>query len=173
LGATVLLLAACAGGGATSSPGEAGTPASEPPASAASVGGGGGSGDAGALNACDYLTPDQIKTAVGWPVSAGVVQESDGQTDCEWAASSDAGSAVGLTIANYDDVIWQAGSSAGNSSPVSGIGDAAFKGWPTKPALDIKTKDYMVTIAVLDFASSDDKIDAEDLTLANLVLPQL
>ena len=173
LAATALLLAACTGGGVAPSPSGAANPASQAPASVAPAGGGGGGGDAGALNACDYLTPDQIATAIGWPVSAGVVQNSEGQTDCEWDASSSAGSAVGLTIANYDDVIWQAGASAGNSSPVSGIGDAAYKGWPTRPALNIKTKGYIVTIGVIDFDSPDANIDAEDLTLANLVLPQL
>jgi hypothetical protein len=80
---------------------------------------------------------------------------------------------VGLTIANYDDTLWQAGSSAGNSTAVPGIGDAAFKGWPHAGDLAIKYKGYEVDVAIIDFVASPDQVDMETLALAKLVLPSL
>ncbi len=109
---------------------------------------------------------------MGWAVGAGAVQNSDGQTDCEWT-SADGSSSVGLTISNYDDNLFKTGASAGISTAVSGIGDAAFKGWPHAGDLTIKYKNYQVAVAVIDFKAAPAKVDAETLSLAQLVLPKL
>lgn len=183
LAAAVLLVGACSGGGSTSSPagngqaasgGSASAPAASGGASAApaAASGSAGGGNAGSLNACNFLTTSQIQSIVGWPVGAGALQNTDTQSDCEWSGPSGE-SGVGLTISNYDAVLWQAGSSAGNSTAVSGVGDAAFKGWPHGGDLTIKVKGYQVAIAIIDFAAAPAKVDAENLSLAALVLPKL
>lgn len=180
--AAVVLLAACSAGGSTPTPspagngdgGSGGGSASGAPATSQAPGGGGGTGaDAGSLNACNFLTTDQIQAAVGWAVGAGVVQNSDGQTDCEWSSSANDGGSVGLTISNYDDSLFRAGASAGNSTAVSGIGEAAFKGWPHAGDLTIKYKGYQVAVAIIDFKATNTKVDGETLALAQLVLPKL
>jgi hypothetical protein len=169
LAATVLLVGACTGGGsAPSAGGNGGASASVAPA-----GSSGGGGNAGSLNACDLLSTDEIKAAVGWPVGTGLLQNTDTQTDCEWDGQGDQAGSVGLTVANYDDSLWQAGSSAGSSTAVSGIGDAAYKGWPHAGDLAIKVGSYEVDVAIIDFYKAGDKVDAEDLVLAKLVLPRL
>lgn len=177
LATAVLVLGACSGGGSTPSPAggsSAGAPAASSgasaPASAAS--GSGGGGNAGSLDACTFLSTSEIQSIVGWQVGAGVKQNTDTQTDCEWSGPSGE-SGVGLTISNYDAVLWQAGSSAGISKAVTGIGDAAFKGWPHAGDLSIKFKGYQVSVAIIDFAAAPDKVDAETLSLAKLVLPKL
>ena len=80
---------------------------------------------------------------------------------------------MGLTVSTYDDFLWQTGSGAGNSKAVSGIGDAAFKGWPTFADLNIKAKGYQVALAIADFKAKQEAIDSENLALAKLVLPRL
>jgi hypothetical protein len=134
---------------------------------------GGAGADAGTLNACDFLTAAQIQGAVGFPVGPGKLQQSKGQADCEWTGTADDGKTVGLTIANFDQTLFQAGQSAGVSKPVPGIGEAAFKGWPHAGDLTIEFKGYQVTLAIINFQATNDKVDAENVTLANLVLPKL
>ena len=74
----------------------------------------------------------------------------------------------------YDDALWRRASSATSSStPVSGIGDAAFKGWPLSSDLTIKAKGYQVVLAIIDFQATKDAIDAADLAMAKLVLTRL
>ena len=38
-------------------------------------------------NACGLLTVDEIQQAVGFAVNPGVLQNSDNQSDCEWAST--------------------------------------------------------------------------------------
>lgn len=168
-----LLVGACGSGGAGSpapTGGSTGTATSQPTTTAGS---GGSGADAGSLNACSLLSGADIQGITGWAVGDGLLQDSDGQTDCEWNGGPDDNDAVGLTISNFDSVIWDAGSGAGNSTPVSGIGDAAFKGWPHPGDLSIKFKSYEVDVAIIDFSQQPDVVDQETLRLANLVLPKL
>ncbi len=158
-----LLVGACIGSGATPPPTSGG---------GGPAGGGGGAG-AGSLNACNLLSAADIQSAVGWAVSTGTLQNTDGQTDCEWAGATDDTKAVGLTIADFDQVLWDAGANAGNSTAVSGIGDAAFKGWPHPGDLTIKVKGYEVSVAVIDFSVATAQEDQAALALANIVLPKL
>ena len=38
-------------------------------------------------NACGLLTAEEIQQAVGFAVKPGVLQNSDNQSDCEWAST--------------------------------------------------------------------------------------
>ena len=175
----VLVLSACS----TSAPGGSDAAPSSARGPAVSAAAGGSSGDSSApaaaaggdptTNACGLLTVDEIKQAVGFAVNPGVLQNSDNQSDCEWASTQSDTASVGLTVSTYDDFMWQTGSSAGNSKQVSGIGDAAFKGWPTFADLSVKAKGYQVVLAIADFQAKQDAIDSENLALAKLVLPRL
>lgn len=171
--ATIVLVGACSGGGAGATNAPAGSTGGSGGGTSTGGGGGGAGADAGTLNACNLLTTDEIKATVGFDVSAGVVQNSNGQSDCTWNAAGDTGSAVGVTVSNYDDSLWQAGSSAGASTAVTGIGDAAFKGWPHAGDLTIKYKTYQVAVAVLDFQMPAATVDQATLALARIVLPRL
>lgn len=175
LAAAIVLVGACSGGGAGPTNAPAGSTGGGGGGSTTGSGGGGGGGgtgaDAGTLNACNLLTTDEIGAVTALHVAAGVVQNSDGQSDCTWNSAD--GSAVGLTISNYDDSLWQAGSSAGNSTAVPAIGDAAFKGWPHAGDLTIKFKNYQVAVTVVDFKMAAATIDQANLMLARIVLPRL
>jgi hypothetical protein len=165
---TIALLVGACGSGSGSSPGmSAAAPSSTAPSS------GGGGGGAATLNACSLLSAAEIQAAVGWPVGTGLLQNTDTQTDCEWDGQGDQAGSVGLTIQDFDPTLWQAGSSAGNSTAVSGIGDAAYKGWPHAGDLAIKYKSYEVDVAIIDFYTANATVDTETLSLAKLVLPRL
>ncbi|MGH2407166.1 MAG: DUF3558 family protein [Candidatus Limnocylindrales bacterium] len=172
IAAVALLLAACGGGTANPTPSPAGGGASSAPAA---TGGGASGASAGTLDACSFLSADQIATVVGWQVGTGVKQNTDTQTDCEWTSATDQSAGLSLTISDYDDSLFQAGASAGNSTAVSGVGDAAFKGWPHSGDLVIKIKGYQVVLGIVDFSATATtaKLDDENLKLANLVLPKL
>ena len=68
-----------------------------------------------------------------------------------------------IILAIYEDSLWQAGSQSAQSTTVSGIGDAAFKGWPTPGTLNVKVKGYMVTVGVTDFNKAVSLVDPESL----------
>lgn len=175
--AVTLLFGACTGSPAPAGSVAIPTRAAIPAASAATGDGnaatstGGGTG--GAASACGLLTADEIKQAVGFAVGPGTQQDSDGQSDCEWAGTGSDTDGVGLTVATYDDFVWQTMSSSSLAKPVSGIGDAAFKGYPHNGDLMIKAKGYQITMAIIDFNAQQGAIDAGDLAMAKLVLPRL
>jgi hypothetical protein len=178
--AAVLSLSACS---STSAPGGSDAAPSSARGPGAGAAASGTTGDSSApaaaaggdptTNACGLLTVDEIKQAVGFAVNPGVLQNSDNQSDCEWASTQSDTASVGLTVSTYDDFMWQTGSSAGNSKAVSGIGDAAFKDWPTFADLTVKAKGYQVVLAIADFQAKQEAIDSENLALAKLVLPRL
>ena len=154
-----LLVGACSGGAATAT------------STSADGGGAGANGLPG--SACGLLSAAEVQQNVGSPVQAGVEQDTATEVGCNWNESSATGPSAGITVAVYDDAVWQAGAHAGNSTAVSGIGDAAFKGWPTPGTLNIKFKGYMITVGVTDFSKPSSVADAESLALASLVLPRL
>ena len=178
--AAVLSLSACS---STTAPGgsDAAASSARGPAGSGATSGATGDGSASApsaggdalTNACGLLTAEEIQQAVGFAVKPGVLQNSDNQSDCEWANAQDDSASVGLTVSAYDDFLWQTGSAASNSKPVSGIGDAAFKGWPTFADLTIKVKGYQVVVAIADFQAKQDAIDSANLAMAKLVLSRL
>lgn len=165
----VLLVGACT----TTSAGA--TPSSPAAGGGATQGAGGGGTGTGGLpgSACNLLSMADIQGAVGAPVQAGVEQDTDTQVACNWNETAATNPSVGISVAIYDDSLWQAGSQAGNSTAVSGIGDAAFKGWPTAGTLNIKVKGYMVTVGVVDFSKPTATIDPESLALAKIVVSKL
>lgn len=169
--AAAILLAACTGSTASSPPTGTTAAGSVAPAAGGASSGGGGGGLPG--GACALLSTAEIGQALGLPVDAGKEQDSDGQVYCEWAATGDDTVAVGLTVATYDDVLWQTGSASSQSTKVDGLGEAAFKGWPTAEALNIKAKGDAITVGVTDFKLDQSKIDAINETLAKLVLSRL
>ena len=144
-----------------------------PAATSDAGGGGGGGGGLDGLNACQLLTPDEIQGVIGSGVMPGVQQDSTGQTECDWSGTTDQAAAVSLSVATYDDSLWQAGASSPQSKPVSGLGDAAYQGWPTSVTLNIKVKGYEVAIAVVSFSLANTVIDDDDTSLAKIVLPKL
>jgi hypothetical protein len=172
-------------GGCSSASGPAGSDAGPSNARGPSAGGAAsdatGAGSASApsaggdptTNACGLLTAEEIQQATGIAVGPGTLQNSDNQSDCEWAGTQSDTQSVGLTVSMYDDSLWQTASSATSSTPVSGIGDAAFKGWPLSSDLTIKVKGYQVVLAIIDFQATKDAIDAADLAMAKLVLTRL
>ena len=177
-----LLVGACSAGGSGGTPsaadagnGGGGAGASSAPAATSDSAGGGGGGGGGlaGLNACQLLTPDEIQGVIGSGVMPGVQQDSTGQTECDWNGTTDQAAAVSLSVATYDDSLWQAGASSPRSKPVSGLGDAAYQGWPTSVALNVKVKGYAVTIAVVSFSLANTVIDDDDTALAKIVLPKL
>ena len=173
LGIAVLLGACSSGGsGATATTAPGGTTGAG--GAGGATGSGGGTGADGLPgSACALLTLTDIQQAVGAPVKPGAEQDSSGQVGCDWNGTTDTGPSVGVTVATYDDTLWQAGSQAGYSSPVSGIGEAAFKGWPTAGTLNVKVKGLAVTVGVVDFTKPSADIDAESLALAKIVLSKL
>jgi hypothetical protein len=165
-----LLVGACSGtSSGTPPPGGGG--ASQP---AATGGGGAGTGANGLPgSACGLLTAAEIQGIIGSPVQAGFEQDTDTQVGCDWNETSPTTPSAGIAVATYDDSLWQAGAQAGISTSVSGIGDAAFKGWPTPGTLNVKVKGYMVTVGVTDFVKDPAAVDAESLALAQLVLSRI
>lgn len=160
LAVAAALAAGCSsgGGGATPSP---------------SAAAGGPVGTAGAGNACSLLTPDEIKSITGFAVKDGVLQTNDATSDCQWDSQVADTDTVGVTIQPYDDSLWQAMSSSSHAVTVSGIGDAAFKGFPHVGDLAIKAKGYEIDIAVISGTQQPAQEDTETLALAQLVLPRL
>jgi len=80
---------------------------------------------------------------------------------------------VGLTVQTYDDTLWQAGAASSDAKPISGIGEAAYKDWPTAGTLNVKVKGYQVVVGLIAFSTAADKVDSDVLALANLVVPRL
>lgn len=185
--AGALLLAACGstapGTGATpSAPGGGGGGTSAAPSAGTGGGGGGrptggagGGGNAASLNACSMLTPDEIKQATGADVGAGREQKTDTQTECDWESpdTADKPVAVSVSVSDYDDAVFSTLSQAAAAVPVSGIGDAAFKGVPHSGDIAIKVGGYEVDVGIVDFYNPESKVDAATLSLAKLVLSRL
>jgi hypothetical protein len=124
------------------------------------------------IDPCSLLTPAEIKTALGFDVKAGVAQSTDTQVDCEWE-SQDGGSSVGVTVAMYDDAVWQALSKTSNAKPISGFGDAAYTGVPHAGDIAIKKGSLEIDLGIVNFTIDEGKIDAADQSLATLVLSRV
>ena len=54
-------------------------------------------------NACGLLTAEEIQQATGIAVGPGTLQNSDNQSDCEWASTKSDTQSVGLTVSMYDE----------------------------------------------------------------------
>ena len=80
---------------------------------------------------------------------------------------------VGLIVQDYDDTLWQTMSSSKQATPVSGIGEKAYKDYPHSGDLSVKQGGYEIDIGIVDFTDDNAKVDAAALTLMKLVLPQI
>jgi|GEM_PF-5309226 hypothetical protein len=153
---TAVLLTACSGSS---------TPTATPA---------GGGGDVSSIKACSLLTPAEIQTALGVPMKDGLEQDSSGQVACNWDAQDNTEStAASISVATYDDAIWQTFSHAQGATPVSGFGEAAFSGYPVSGDLSIKQGGYIIDIGVAYFGSDQARVTAADSTFATLVLSRL
>jgi hypothetical protein len=165
LGTSALVVAAIIAA-ACSSGGGAATPRS-------SAAGGGPVGSPSAANACSLLTPDEIASITGFAVKDGVLQTNAATSDCQWQSQVADTDTVGLTIQPYDEELWQTMSSSSHAVTVSGIGEAAFKGFPHVGDLAIKAKGYEIDIAVISGTQQAAQEDAETVALGQMVVPRL
>jgi hypothetical protein len=78
-----------------------------------------------------------------------------------------------VSVATYDDVLFQTQSKSKLAKPVSGYGDAAFKGYPHAGDLMIRRDGKEVDLGVVDLLMAPDKLDNASGTLAKLVLSRL
>jgi hypothetical protein len=173
---TVVLIAALAAACTSSASGS-------PAASAADGAGGTGSssqpaagngGSATSTAACSLLTTAEIQQALGAPMKDGVLQTGNpDQASCEWDGQDDDTLSIGVIVQPYDDTIWQAMASSSQASPVSGIGEAAYKGWPHAGDLSVKQAGHEIDVGIVDFKDNQPKVDAAALTLAKLVLSRI
>lgn len=171
MAAATALLAACGGSPtATATPAGGGGGTSGPGATSQSAGG----GDVSSIKACSLLTPAEIQTALGVAMKDGVEQDTEGQVECNWDPQDDTEStAVSVSVATYDDSIWQTFSKAQGATPVSGFGDAAFSGYPHDGDLSIKKGGLQIDIGIVYFGTDQAKVKTADATFANLVLSRL
>lgn len=170
LTAAAVLVAACGGGASPTGTPVAGGGGTALPGA---TGQGGGAGIS-SINACSLLTKDEIKQALGADVKDGVPGSTDTQVSCTWDQAVDGqGPSVGVTVSVYDDVIWQTFSKAQGATPVSGLGEAAFSGYPHDGDISIKQGGYQIDIGIVDFRADQSRVHPSDTTFANLVLGRL
>jgi hypothetical protein len=169
--AAMTLLAACGGSNTpTATPAGGGGGTSGPGATSQSAGG----GDVSSIKACSLLTPAEIQSALGAAMKDGLEQDTDGQVECNWDPQNDTeATAVSVSVARYDDTLWQTISQAQGATPVSGFGEAAFSGFPHDGDLSIKKDGFQIDIGIVYFGTDQAKVKAADATFANLVLSRL
>jgi hypothetical protein len=170
------LIAACssapAGSPSASTTGVGGLDAGGQPSAGGQVVQGGG--DVSSISACSLLTPAEIKQALGVAVKAGTAQTGNpDQASCQWDGLDDDTFTVGVVVQPYDDSLWTNMSSASLATPVSGIGEAAYKGIPHAGDLAIKQGGHEIDVAIIDFKDDQQKVDAANLALAKLVLSRV
>jgi len=64
-------------------------------------------------------------------------------------------------------------SSASAATAVSGLGEAAYKGYSHAGDLAIKQAGHEIDVAIIDFKDDQQKVDAAVLALAKLVLTRV
>jgi hypothetical protein len=174
----VALIAACTGspagspGSSAAAGGAASDPGGQPTAAGGQAASGGGTSS---ISACSLLTAAEIQGAIGVPMKDGAPQTgNDEQSICNWDSQDDSQSiTVGVIVQPYDDSLWTTMSSASAATAVSGLGEAAYKGYPHAGDLAIKQKGHEIDIAIVDFKDAQPKVDAADLALAKLVLSRV
>jgi hypothetical protein len=134
--------------------------------------GGGGGGGAASVAACTLLTSSEAQQALGVAVDNGTLTTVEGQATCSWAGADDT-SAVTVNVQDYDANFWNAGAGSQMATAVSGLGEKAFKGWPTAGSISIKQGSYEIDVAVVSFTLTNDQEAAGALSLAKLVLPRI
>jgi hypothetical protein len=130
--------------------------------------------DATSLDACSLLTPAEIQQALGVAVKPGVKNTTNTASQCQWDSQDESqGVGVSVSVGTYDDGVFKMESSAKIAKPVSGYGDAAFKGWPHYGDLVIKRGDKEIDVGVMNLRMAREKVDSASGNLAKLVLSRL
>jgi len=144
-------------------------------ASVAACGSSPDQGNASTIAACDLLSQDDILHVTGAVVGPGLLQTTDDQASCDWNAPDGASgvAAVGVAVQNFDASLWQTDSSSMHATPVMGIGEEAFKGFPHAGDLSVKQGAYEIDLGIIDFTDDPATVDAASLQLMTLVLPRV
>jgi len=131
-------------------------------------------GDVSSVDACALLTPSEIQQVLGVAMKPGVKQTTSTSSQCQWD-SQDESEAVGvsLSVSTYDDTLFRTMSSSNKAVPVSGFGEAAFKGYPHAGDIAIKQKGHEIDVGVVDFKLAPANVDGAAATFAKLVLSRL
>jgi len=131
-------------------------------------------GDESSLDACTLLTPAEIQQALGVAMKPGVKQTTSTSSQCQWD-SQDESEAVGVSVsvATYDATLFHTMASAKQAVPVSGLGEAAYKGYPHAGDIFLKHDGHEIDVGVVDFKLAPPKVDAAAATFAKLVLSRL
>jgi hypothetical protein len=133
-----------------------------------------GGGDTTSLSGCSLLTTAEIQQAIGAAVKAGTYQTGNpDQRNCDWEGQDDDTLSVGVIVQPYDDSLWTTMSSASAATAVSGLGEAAYKGYPHAGDVAIKQGGHEIDVAIIDFKDDQQKVDAAVLALAKLVLSRV
>src|SRR6476619_702042 len=122
-------------------------------------------GDVSSIDACALLTPAEIRQALGVAMKPGMTQTTSTSSQCQWD-SQDESEAVGVSVsvATYDDVLFRTMSSSSKAVPLSGFGEAAFKGYPHAGDIAIKDKGHEIDVGVVDFKLAPAKVDGAAAT---------
>jgi len=132
-------------------------------------------GNAATIEACNLLSQDEILQVTGAVVGPGLLQTTDDQASCDWNAPDGASgaAAVGVAVQNFDASLWQSDSSSVHATPVMGIGEEAYKGYPHAGDLSVKQGAYEIDVGIIDFTDDPATVDAASLQLMTLVLPRV
>ena len=133
-----------------------------------------GAGDVSSLDACALLTPSEIQQALGTAMKAGVKQTTSTSSQCQWD-SQDESDAVGVSVsvATYDDALFRTQASAKKAVPLSGLGEAAYKGYPHAGDIFLKQDGHEIDVGVVDFKLPQPKVDSAAAGFAKSVLSRL
>ena len=133
-----------------------------------------GAGDVSSLDACALLTPTEIQQALGVAVKPGVKQTTSNYSQCQWD-SQDESDAVGVSVsvATYDDALFRTQASAKRAVPLSGLGEAAYKGYPHAGDIFLKHDGHEIDVGVVDFKLPPPKVDSAAAGFAKSVLSRL
>jgi hypothetical protein len=133
-----------------------------------------GSGAAPSIDACALLTPSEIQQALGVAMKPGVKQTTSTSSQCQWDSQEESAAAgVSVSVATYDDALFRTLSGSKLAKPVSGFGEAAFKGVPHAGDLVIKRDGREIDLGIVDFRLAPEKVDNAAANLAKLVLSRL
>lgn len=104
----------------------------------------------------------------------GVKQTTSTSSQCQWDSQDESAAAgVSISVATYDDVLFRQESGSKLAVPVSGFGEAAFKGFPHAGDLIIKRGGYEIDLGIVDFRLAPEKVDNAAGNLAKLALSRL
>ena len=130
--------------------------------------------DVSSVDACALLTPAEIQQGLGVAVKPGVKQTTSTSSQCQWDSQNESDAVgVSVSVATFDDALFRTLASAKKAVPVSGLGEAAFKGYPHAGDITFKHDGHEIDVGVVDFKLSSPKADDVAAAFAKLVLSRL